>query len=58
MEETIVKNLIMNLKLKKMSTSDLAYAIDTNQRDLIDFYVKQGFKMKNADVINELYNKI
>lgn len=58
MEETTVKNFINNLKLKKMKTEELAYLIDENQKDLIDFYVKHGFKMKNADTINELYNKM
>ena len=41
-----------------MSTSDIAYLIDDNQKDLIEFYIKHGFRMKNADIINNLYNKM
>lgn len=53
-----MKNFITNLKPKKMEVSDLAYMIDENQKDLIDFYVKHGFKMKNAETINMLYEKM
>ena len=53
-----MKNFIYGLKPKKMSVTDLAYAIDDNQKNLVDFYVKHGFKMKNADTINELYSKM
>lgn len=53
-----MKNFIMDLKPKKMDVSDLAYMIDENQKDLVDFYVKHGFKMKNAETINMLYEKM
>lgn len=53
-----MKDFIVNLKPKKMDVSDLAYMIDENQKDLVDFYVKHGFKMKNAETINMLYEKM
>ena len=53
-----MKHIIESLKPKKMEVSDLAYAIDDNQKEMIEFYVKHGFKMKNAETINALYEKM
>lgn len=58
MEEKIVKEFIKSMKMKDMKASELAYLIDENQKDLIDFYVKEGHRVKNADVVNKLYEKM
>ena len=53
-----MKEFIKSIKLKGVKASELAYVIDNNQKDLIDFYVKQGHRVKNADVVNKLYEKM
>jgi len=53
-----VKELIKNMKLKDMKASELAEMISENQTELIDFYVKQGHRVKNADTVNKLYEKM
>ena len=53
-----MKNFIKDLNIKKMSASELACVIDENQKEFADFYVKNGFKAKNAEMINSLYEKM
>lgn len=53
-----MKEIIKNMKLKKMKASELAAYIDEHQKDLIEFYVKFGHRAKNADTINELYTRM
>ena len=53
-----MKELIKEMKIKKMKASELAELIDNNQNELIEFYVKQGHRQKSADVVNELYNRM
>ena len=53
-----MKELIKNMKIKKMKASELAAIIDENQKDLIDFYIKKGHQQKSADVVNELFTRM
>lgn len=53
-----MKEIIKNMKLKKMKASEVAAYIDEHQKDLIDFYVKFGHRAKNAETINELYTRM
>lgn len=53
-----MKEFIKELKLKGMKASELAYVIAENQNELIDFYVKQGHRVKSADTVNKLYEKM
>ena len=53
-----MKKVIESLKMGNMSTSEIAYLIDENQHDLIEFYIKHGFRTKNADTLNALYSKM
>lgn len=53
-----MKKFIDSLQVKKMDAGEIAYMIDENQKDLINFYVKQGFRMKNAETINTLFDKM
>lgn len=53
-----MKEIIKNMKLKKMKASDLAAYIDEHQKDLIEFCVKFGHRAKNADTVNELFERM
>ena len=53
-----MKEIIKNMKLKKMKASEVAAYIDEHQKDLIDFYVKFGHRAKNTETINELYTRM
>jgi len=53
-----MKKFIDSLHMGDMKAQEIAYAIDENQKDLIDFYVKHGFRQKNADTINKLFDKM
>lgn len=53
-----MKDFIKDLHLKNMDTREVAELIDDYQKDLIEFYVKHGFRVKNANTINDLYLKM
>lgn len=54
----MVKDFIKELKLKKMKTTEIAALIADNQKDLIDFYIKESHRAKNAELKKELFNKM
>lgn len=53
-----MKNFITDLRPKKMDLEELMDAIADNQNDLVEFYMKHGFKAKHAETINILYSKM
>ena len=53
-----MKNFVKELKIKKMKTSELAAFIADNQKELIDFYIKEGHRAKNAEIVKELFSKM
>ena len=54
----MVKDFIKELKIKKMKTSEIAALIADNQKDLIDFYIKESHRAKNAELKKELFAKM
>lgn len=54
-----MKNFIKETsKMKKMKTSDLAAIIDENQKELVDFCINDGHKLKNQDIMKELHKRM
>ena len=53
-----MKEFVKELKIKKMKTSEIAELIAANQNEIIDFYIKEGHRAKNAEIVKELFNKM
>jgi hypothetical protein len=53
-----MKQFIKELKPKKMKASELAFEIVDAQADLIRWYINDAHKVKNAELVNELYEKM
>ena len=53
-----MKELISSMKMKKMKAADLAYIIESNQTDMIKYYITEGHRIKNADVVSALFEKM
>lgn len=54
----MTKEFIKELKLKKMKASEAAAIIAENQKDLIDFYIKEAHRAKNAEIVKQLHEKM
>lgn len=53
-----MKDFIKGLKFKKKDAGTIAGEIAYNQDALIDFYIKEAHRAKNADLKNELFTKM
>ena len=53
-----IKEFVKEFKPKKMSGDDIRYILESNQKEIIEFVIKDAHKQKYAEMANELYKKL